>query len=651
MTTATQTNPVIELLAELDTQAQTITLATYQDFLRTVALLVVDGTIDQIQREIIIKALANNGHDLGGKRLITTALTAAEKQIKRDMAAPPADMVQGGRGMYYLKDGWLYRSTERGDYKVCTAIEVLGRTRNTEQSGWGKLLQWQDGDGKTHTWAMPMRLMSGDGNEVMGALLDRGLVVAGGANMYAVDYLQMCDSERRLTCVEKTGWYDGRVFVTPVKSHGDDDDSIIYQGSIKGSDQKSKGTLDGWRDEVARFAVGNSRLTFAISSAFAPALLDIARNVGAGGFHFAGSSKDGKTLALRAGASVWGYHQDVKQQWRGTINGIETLAARHNDGWLFLDEIAMASAHEVERIIYMLAEGKDKAKQTRTSELKARNLWNMLWFSTGEVTAAEHITTKGGTPPAGIELRQADIPADAGKGFKSYDTIHDYPDVNAFNTAIGAGIENHYGIAGQEWLAMLVTKREYLNTRVPEMLETIASEIVGGAFSPQTRDVLYRCALVAVAGELATEYRLTGWKQGDATAAAKRIFKDWLTAFGGDDSSREQRQIVQAVRAFLNSNMSRFQNMAFEAPKEELQRVHNCVGGVVPAYDENSQAVFLVFNSQLKELAKGYSKKQIVEALEQVGMIQPSTGDGREYIPAHGRQRVTRIISTDGMED
>lgn len=647
MTATAQTSPAVELLATLETRAQAITLATYQDFLHEVALLVVDGTLDQIQRKVILNTLAGNGHELGGIRAITTFLTAAEKQIKRDNAAPQVDLVQGGRGVYYIKDGWLFRSTEKGDYKVCTAIEVLGRTRNTEQSGWGKLLQWQDGDDITHKWAMPMRLMSGDGNEVMGALLDRGIVVAGGANMYAVDYLQMCDSERRLTCVEKTGWYDGRVFVTPSKSHGDDDDSIIYQGAIKGSDQKSKGTLEGWRDEVASLAAGNSRLTFAISSAFAPALLDLAPNVGTGGFQFTGSSKDGKTLVLRAGASVWGYHKDVKQQWRGTINGIESLASRHNDGWLFMDEQGMAAAHEVERVIYMLAEGKDKAKQTRTNDLKRRSEWKMLWFSTGEISAAEHIATKGGTPPAGIELRQADIPADAGQGFKVHDTIHNYTDVNAFNTAIGAGIEDHYGIVGQEWLAMLVAEREELNTRVPVMLETIASEFVGGVFSPQTRDVLYRCALVAVAGELATEYHLTGWKQGDATAAAKRIFTDWLTGFGGDDSSREQRQIVQAVRSFLNSNMSRFQNMALQTPIDELHRVHNCVGGVIPAYDDHSQAVFVVFNSQLKELAKGYGKKQILNALVQDGMVESTDEDNREYIPGHGRQRVTRITMND----
>ena len=644
-------NPVNELLAELTTRAQAVTLATYQDFLHVVASLVVDGAIDQIQREAVIIALVNNGHELGGKRLITNALNAAEKQMRRDMATPESGMVQGGRGVYGIRGGWLYRSTEKGDYPVCTALHVLGRTRNTEQGGWGKLLEWKDGDGTVHSWAMPMRLMSGDGCEVIGALQDRGLVVAGGANIYVVDYLQMCDSERRITCVEKTGWHDGRVFVTPNKIHGDDDGSLIYQGAIKGSDQKVKGTLEGWRDEVASLAKGNSRLTFAISSAFAPALLDLAPNVGTGGFQFTGSSKDGKTLVLRSAASIWGYHKDIKQTWRGTGGALESIAARHNHGWLFLDEQAMASSSEVERIIYMLAEGKDKARLTKSIDLRKRSEWSMLWLSTGEVSAAEHIATKGGTPPAGIELRQADIPSDAGKGYKVHDTIQDQPDLNSFNSAVGAGIENHYGIAGREWLARLVIQRDELDNRVPEMLEVAVLEIGGNIASPQTRDVLYRCGLVAVAGELATEHGLTGWEAGQATAAAKRIFSDWLTAFGGDDSSREQRQIVAAVRKFLNGNMSRFQNRGYEAPKEELARVRDCMGSVFPAYAENQETVFLVFNSQITELAKGYAKKRIIEALEQAGMIQPPTGDGREYIPAYGRQRVTRIIQGDETED
>ena len=653
MTATAHTTPETDVFSAFEAKAQAATMENYTALLEELAAYTVKDVFDPVQRTMLINALGDN-KTLGiGRRAAQKALEAVEKAIKRAMAAPPQDTVQGGQGAYAIRDGWLCRLTKDGDYiRVSTAIEVLGRTRNTDQTGWGKLLRWRDGDDVTHTWAMPMRLMSGEGGEVIGVLLERGVSVAGGASKYVADYLQMCDSERRLTCVDKTGWYDGRVFVTPAGNIGDYDESLIYQGTIKKAHHAVKGTLEGWRNEVASLAKGNSRLTFVISSAFAPALLDLAPNVGTGGFQFTGDSKDGKTLVCGAASSTFGYWKSVKRSWHGTANGIETIAAQHNDGWLFLDEQKRATGKDVDRIIYMLSDGEGKARQEKHGgDLRAMLMWKLLWFSTGELSAADYIQQSGGTPPAGIEIRQADIPADAGKGFHIHDTIHDYPDVNAFNAAIGAGIENHYGIVGQEWLAKLVVEREELNTRVPVMLETIASEIVGGKFSPQTRDALYRFALVAVAGELATEYGLTGWEQGESTAAAKRVFSDWLTAFGGDDSSREQRQIVHAVRAFLNSNMSRFQNMAFETPKEELQRVHNCVGGVIPAYDDHSQAVFLVFNSQLKELAKGYSKKQIAGALEQAGMIQPPIKDGREYIPAHGQQRVTRIIATDETED
>jgi uncharacterized protein (DUF927 family) len=45
--------------------------------------------------------------------------------------------------------------------------------------------------------------------------------------------------------------------------------------------------------------------------------------------------------------------------------------------------------------------------------------------------------------------------------------------------------------------------------------------------------VARRFALVAVAGELATEAGLTGWAQGEATTAAAHCLRDWIEAFGG----------------------------------------------------------------------------------------------------------------------
>jgi hypothetical protein len=65
---------------------------------------------------------------------------------------------------------------------------------------------------------------------------------------------------------------------------------------------------------------------------------------------------------------------------------------------------------------------------------------------------------------------------------------------------------------------------------------------------------------VGAAGELATQFNLTGWQKGESYAAAKKCFKVWLLAFG-DKGNREDRAIKAEVRAFFELHgASRFDN-------------------------------------------------------------------------------------------
>src|ERR1022692_4696747 len=61
-----------------------------------------------------------------------------------------------------------------------------------------------------------------------------------------------------------------------------------------------------------------------------------------------------------------------------------------------------------------------------------------------------------------------------------------------------------------------------------------------------------RFAVIAAAGELATEWNLTGWRQGEATEAAQRCFREWLgrrgTA-GPSDLEMGFRQIPALLRS------------------------------------------------------------------------------------------------------
>src|SRR5574343_78100 len=58
---------------------------------------------------------------------------------------------------------------------VCSRLDVEALTRDQDGGGWGYLLTFADPLGKVKTWAMPARMLSGDGGEYRAALLNAGL--------------------------------------------------------------------------------------------------------------------------------------------------------------------------------------------------------------------------------------------------------------------------------------------------------------------------------------------------------------------------------------------------------------------------------------------------------------------------------------------
>ena len=142
-----------------------------------------------------------------------------------------------------------------------------------------------------------------------------------------------------MRCVEKTGWY-GYVYVLPDEAIGQkhDIEQVVLQGlehTVEG--YRHAGTLDQWREKVATLCVGNSRLLLACSMGFAAVLL-MPLGAEGGGIHLRGPSSEGKTTAALVGASVWG-EPGRMERWRATANGLEGVAAAHNDNLLLLDEL------------------------------------------------------------------------------------------------------------------------------------------------------------------------------------------------------------------------------------------------------------------------------------------------------------------------
>lgn len=278
---------------------------------------------------------------------------STDKPDQPQAATPQRGFELFDDGLYFLeptKDGMLRRR------KVCTRLEVLALARDTDSREWGTLVRFADPDSKVKQLVILARSFNGDGLEASGRLLSEGLTIAPKSRQLVIEYLQTQTPTKRARTTNRTGWHgsgDGLAFVLPDSSIGQSDEEWLFNDNRPDSNPfKQRGTLKQWREQVAALCVGNSRLTFAVSVAFAAPLLHLIE-MESGGFHYRGTTYSGKTSALIVAGSVCG-SPEYLQRWRSTDNGLESTALSHCDALLTLDELKMIDARIAGEAAYML---------------------------------------------------------------------------------------------------------------------------------------------------------------------------------------------------------------------------------------------------------------------------------------------------------
>lgn len=504
---------------------------------------------------------------------------------------------------------------------VSSTLYVKAMTRDAKSGEWGRLLEWHDADGVRHQWAMPLEFLQGDGADVRRELARLGLSIAPGraARELLASYIQVWPVEARARCVERLGWHGG-VYVTPAESIGQGDEIVVFQNTHALEPALAvSGTAEAWRDSVAALAAGNSRLVFALSVAFAGALADVVGE-DSGGFHLRGKSSSGKSTALKAAASVWGHPLTYPRLWRATANGLEGLAALHNDGLLILDEINQMDPKEVGEAAYLLANGQGKARATRTGAARPSARWRSLFLSAGEESLATIMARGGRTPNAGQEIRLADIEADAGGGMDAFEVLHDQPSPSVLSDVVKEMAARYHGAVGVEWLRRIVADRPRLMNFLTDRIGKFVQEVAPANSAGQVLRVARRFALVAEAGELATRYGLTGWREGESIIAARKCFAAWLDAFGGA-GNREERALLSQVRAFLEAHgASRFEDVKATTD----QRIINRAGFYRTGVDGERE--YMVLPEAFKrEVCQGFDAKTATAVLVKAGWLKPGS--------------------------
>lgn len=533
---------------------------------------------------------------------------------------------------------------------VSAPLKIIADTRDVNGENWGRILEFRDKDGKLQQYTMKMQDLKRDGEEVVDALLSRGLSIVPGkkARLRLVEYVQNSQPENntKARSTDMTGWHDQR-FVLSNEVIGDGEERIIYQGrqpETKTYDQQ--GSLEEWQDNVARLCVGNSRLVLAVSTSFAAPLL---RFVGmeSGGFHYVGNSSTGKSTALYVAASVMGKPEHYIQSWRATSNGLEGIAKFHNDTCLMLDELSQVQPKDAGEIAYMLANGSGKLRANIKGEAREKASWRLLFLSSGEVTLAEHMHEGGKKAKAGQEIRLVDIQADAGKGMGIFENVHDFLTGAAFSDVLKGNASRYRGTAFRNFIDQVIQECETLPKWIDEFRKEFIEKVIPVDASGQVQRVAGRFALIATAGELATRFGVTGWREGEANDAAARCFQSWLDLRGGV-GNQETKKLLEQVRGyFAQHGDSRFVTVCEKVRGQGLviyddnQRVINRAG--FKFNGEGGRMCFFVLPHAFHEMCEGFNIKTAAKILVAKGLITPGN-DGKSQmshrLPGMGTKKV-----------
>ena len=473
-------------------------------------------------------------------------------------------------GPYAMDAGGLTIETTRGQGKnkrnsLATdlrSVRGAGRMPRPARASWGKVLRWRDGDGREHLRHVADRALHGDLPALCGSLADHGLRIDPARQAHLRGYLAAVRVKRRATIVERTGWHEisGRnVFVLPDETIGLRGGERVILDAARGP-YEARGILDDWRGGAAKLASGHVVLVLEISAALAGPLLGLAGYEG-GGVHIRGLSSTGKTTALRLAASVWGRGDTpgFVRTWRATANGLEGAAAGATDSALILDELGQVEAREFAAAAYMLANGAGKSRAHRDGALRDPRAWRLMFLSSGEVSLeAKLIEERGRKPRAGQLVRMLDTPAK--RAFGVFDNAGPKGDAAALAKACSLAAVSAYGTAGPEFVRRLIAEGVQGDDVRTLVNDFIAANVPPGA-EGQIDRAAQRFGLIAAAGELATEFGVTGWKPGEAREAATWAFAAWIEGRGGVEPA-EVRQAIEAVRHFIETHgEARFHNL------------------------------------------------------------------------------------------
>ena len=211
-------------------------------------------------------------------------------------------------------DGLYFTDPTRDDANpewVCQEFSVLGECENGMGGDWGVVMSWQDAAEHRHTWIVPCEMFHGEPHVFpriciptdYGAAIPRRHKAICGVVWHRCDP----DADLRPSRLRRLAWHE-------LHSGGwhrvGDGDMILRPEMVRADLSCASWQLAEWQDQVAKYALGNSRLALFLSAGFAGALLEIIAEP-CGGLHLHGNRRPASPRR----------HLSPRQSWAKAVKG------------------------------------------------------------------------------------------------------------------------------------------------------------------------------------------------------------------------------------------------------------------------------------------------------------------------------------------
>ena len=216
----------------------------------------------------------------------------------------------------------------------------------------------------------------------------------------------------------------------------------IYNGNLC---LNHKGSLDEWCNMIQNEVCGNIPMSYLLMASFASPLLSILNflhDFGSILFCLCNNSSKGKSTTAMLCASVYSspvLNKGVAITFNGTENALQEFLSQINGLSVVFDELGSSTITNLERLMYNFCLGRSKLRLNGDASLQEVKEFSSVIFTTSEISFVSEKSMDG------IKTRVFQIEDTLTKNAQNSDNIKNV-------------VMQNYGVAGNEYLQMLVNK-------------------------------------------------------------------------------------------------------------------------------------------------------------------------------------------------